>query len=496
MKKKLIITESQYKRLFIEQKTYEKPIEVELESGEIKTFKWDSKEYQDWYYNEGKSYKWSPSKQKYVMDYSKIYRNWNTMTYDQRLLVLKKRKGISEPMFLTKDIFDTHTMIDIAAIVTAFIPVVGPFISVGLEGLNTALYIQEGDKFGATLSGIFTLVPGGHLVWRGLKNAGILKGLNKTVKTLSTVDKTTITDELILSELTKNIGEKGVKNNSNLIKEYFKIIKEGGESIIIDKGKNLNKLVKVTPYHWKSFTKNETLFNTFLKNNGDDLEKAYLAYLKSLPMQYTQAFVGIGIYVAMMKGMDALVTLPYTEKLMMDAVLYYRSITGGVSGVVWNEGYDWVTTKEIFGSDGSLKDNSLLKKAWDSGWRPYDKNDLNKEPNQPPEEFQTDTYKKKEEMREVERRNKILTTIKKKGEELIGVNVDDKGIKKIKMKLDLKNKDKTVEIPFEIFDKYFDTTNDINFDEPIEMNNNKLKGDIKSFNNVDSLLSTPQDSLR
>ena len=31
----------------------------------------------------------------------------------------------------------------------------------------------------------------------------------------------------------------------------------------------------------------------------------------------------------------------------------------------------WATTKELFGSTGDTKDNSLLKKAWLKGWRPW-----------------------------------------------------------------------------------------------------------------------------
>jgi AAA+ ATPase superfamily predicted ATPase len=65
-----------------------------------------------------------------------------------------------------------------------------------------------------------------------------------------------------------------------------------------------------------------------------------------------------------------------------------------IRGLVEKEGFDWKNIKLMFGSDGSEKDNDLLKKAWLKGWRPSE--DIVKTvdwfKNNP--ELQTTTFKK------------------------------------------------------------------------------------------------------
>ena len=52
-----------------------------------------------------------------------------------------------------------HEFNAIAGIASAFIPVVGPFISAGIGALDASLYYREGDKTSAAISGIFSLIP-------------------------------------------------------------------------------------------------------------------------------------------------------------------------------------------------------------------------------------------------------------------------------------------------------------------------------------------------
>lgn len=63
------------------------------EKGDVVTLKADSPEYQKWLYGEGQSYKWDGQKQMYVIDYSKIFKNWNTMTQQERDIVIDNRLG-------------------------------------------------------------------------------------------------------------------------------------------------------------------------------------------------------------------------------------------------------------------------------------------------------------------------------------------------------------------------------------------------------------------
>ena len=52
-----------------------------------------------------------------------------------------------------------HEFNAIAGIASAFIPVVGPFISAGIGALDASMYYKEGDKTNAAISGIFSLIP-------------------------------------------------------------------------------------------------------------------------------------------------------------------------------------------------------------------------------------------------------------------------------------------------------------------------------------------------
>jgi hypothetical protein len=91
-----------------------------------------------------------------------------------------------------------HGLLDIAALGAAFIPLVGPFISLGLELGNAALYASEGDKYSAGLALAFTLIPGGKIpavkkLGRNGLAALLKKAKNpKLVKTLSNAEKETL----------------------------------------------------------------------------------------------------------------------------------------------------------------------------------------------------------------------------------------------------------------------------------------------------------------
>lgn len=54
---------------------------------------------------------------------------------------------------------DKHTLLTITQIATAFIPLVGPLISMGIGMADAALYLKEGDKKTAGLVGIFSMIP-------------------------------------------------------------------------------------------------------------------------------------------------------------------------------------------------------------------------------------------------------------------------------------------------------------------------------------------------
>ena len=55
---------------------------------------------------------------------------------------------------------DPHTVMTILQIGTAFIPLVGPAISMGIGLADAAMYWNEGDKKTAGLIGVFSIIPG------------------------------------------------------------------------------------------------------------------------------------------------------------------------------------------------------------------------------------------------------------------------------------------------------------------------------------------------
>ena len=54
---------------------------------------------------------------------------------------------------------DPHTLATIGAIGTAFIPVIGPFLSAALGASDAALYYKEGDKKSAGITAAFSMLP-------------------------------------------------------------------------------------------------------------------------------------------------------------------------------------------------------------------------------------------------------------------------------------------------------------------------------------------------
>jgi peptidoglycan hydrolase-like protein with peptidoglycan-binding domain len=59
-----------------------------------------------------------------------------------------------------------HEILDVLAIGALFIPVVGPFVSLGIDLGNAALYYNEGDKEMAGLVAALSIIPGGEIVRR------------------------------------------------------------------------------------------------------------------------------------------------------------------------------------------------------------------------------------------------------------------------------------------------------------------------------------------
>ena len=77
-----------------------------------------------------------------------------------------------------------HNMNTILQIATAFIPLVGPFVSAGIGGADARLYWEDGDKITAAVIVVFSLYPGISLIpgAKELGKKGIAKLFSKFIK--------------------------------------------------------------------------------------------------------------------------------------------------------------------------------------------------------------------------------------------------------------------------------------------------------------------------
>ena len=305
-----------------------------------------------------------------------------------------------------------HTTLDVLSII-ALVTGAGAPVALALEALNAAIYFAEGDKFGGGISVIFALIPGGIMVRRAFTNKEVLKQVDKitywAIKEVKSGNK--ITKEILEDKFIEKFGEKRFKQYKGQITNYFKII-ISGTKIIKEKLPRFTMWVSRTQDQWKKFVKDEKLVTEFLEKNGNDLEKAYAAYLKSLPIKWGNYASAILAYFGILEGAKKLVTIPNVQEKIATVGDYVDSIEtpfaitladdaakGNISSIVKLAGYDWDSTKEIFMSDSKENDNNLLKQAWESGWRPYDKETNKQTINSiPPKEFWTSTFKENREL--------------------------------------------------------------------------------------------------
>ena len=85
-----------------------------------------------------------------------------------------------------------------------------------------------------------------------------------------------------------------------------------------------------------------------------------------------EALQELGMYVILSEVLSE----PEVAKWLSDKInLVQHSLKPTVQTNIKNDGYDWKSTKEIFFSDGSLTDNTLLNNAYTKGWRPWTKSE-------------------------------------------------------------------------------------------------------------------------
>ena len=212
------------------------------------------------------------------------------------------KKGM-EPIRL-----DKHTELAILLIVTAVIPLIGPFISAGIGLYDAKLYYDDGDTKTAGLVAMFAIIPG---------IGGLASKLGLTKWTAKA-----------LGELAKKIswGQKLLPQEI----QAAKIIAKNQNLILAD--------IKASPVIAKELAK-----------------QSAKEIAKKVATTVGKTTATVGGYVAAGKA--------YSKTY--DAAQKNTPRTKAES-----EGLNWAFVKSAFGSSGTEQDNTLLNQAWTKGWRP------------------------------------------------------------------------------------------------------------------------------
>ena len=136
----------------------------------------------------------------------------------------QKPKAIMKSFEMTG--LEPHTIMTIAAIGSAFIPVIGPFISVGIGFADAALYYQEGDTKTAGLVAAFSLLPGLAIANKipGVKELGT-KGMALLASKIGSGAKLTKA-EIEIAEAIKNFTPKIQDELSKMGPKLKKVIED------------------------------------------------------------------------------------------------------------------------------------------------------------------------------------------------------------------------------------------------------------------------------
>jgi predicted metal-dependent hydrolase len=159
---------------------------------------------------------------------------------------------------------DPHTIATIFSIGTAFIPVVGPFISASIGLADAALYYKEGDKNAAGLTAAFSMIPFIGMI-PGVKQLGS-KGMAMLASKVAKGSKSFTASEIQVL---------------NAIKENESLIRKGLEDASTKLSPITKEIQSLKPGYVSRFgqEKYETLLKEFLSGKSD--KQFFLQSLKS-----------------------------------------------------------------------------------------------------------------------------------------------------------------------------------------------------------------------
>jgi len=348
---------------------------------------------------------------------------------------------------------DYHCALDIASIVALAIPGVGPMVSMGIDFVNAGAYGVEVATAKNSDERNMALLAGGLTLFGGFLGGGV----GQTKRYLSAAEKNpkiySYANEVISRterELPMYKNFKAAQKDAKLTEIYEETkLKYGLNSADVAVGhgiiKDFSKIdLPTASLYSEALSKidsrigranlrrigNDSRFKNLVLANNGDVVKSLSKFVKTQAGK--EALTELGLFIVLTEAME----IPEVQQWIAEKYNYVKYVNReDIRGLVEKEGYQWENTKQVFGSNGSTLDNSLLTNAWKSGWRPFDKNliksgkeitldDMNLNV---PEKFQTTTFKeRKAQMSKVFSSEKIELVPKDEKERKEGVKYYEK----------------------------------------------------------------------
>ena len=302
-------------------------------------------------------------------------------------------KGISVWDYISDCFSDYHCALDIASIAVLAIPGVGLALSAGIDFANASTYGVEAFNAKTKEERDAAIIAGGLTLFGGFLGGGVTQTKRILTKGSANPKVYKYADDIIKRvdnelPLLKNVTT-DVKNQK-LVKIYKETADKYGlnQSEILIGHDIIDNFAKIDPKVAKIYSdaltkiesrvgrsnlltvsKNKNFKNLVLQNNGD-VVTSLKAYMKTIAGK--EALQELGMYVILSEVLSE----PEVAKWLTDKInLVQHSLKPTIQTTIKNDGYDWKGTKEIFLSDGSVKDNTLLFNAYNKGWRPWAKSE-------------------------------------------------------------------------------------------------------------------------
>ena len=327
--------------------------------------------------------------------------------FDQKVKDWEKSK---EPGFLDKVgqwaggcTEDYHCVLDLLSIAALALPGVGLAVSAGIDFLNGMSYGVEAYNATNSADRNAAILAGGLTMFGGFVGGGI-KQTNKIIKygsidpkifeyasdVMSTVQKEYKGVKSLKSiNPEKGLNALGKKMDPKLGEIYGQAAKKYGlnDNEVILAHDLLKNFSNIDPAIAKQYANTlgdleskigkgnlvllgkDKGLKTAIDASGGDIVVGLKKYMGKVARK--EAVMEASLFVILIEAMEQ----PSVQKWIAEkySMLKYSG-RDDIRGRVEKRGYNWALTKELFGSDGEINDNTKLEKAWNKGWRPYPEN--------------------------------------------------------------------------------------------------------------------------